>query len=191
MKFLTKFVCIVLTFCIFTDVVFAHHPPATLTRYTFGDITLMVLEWNGYGSELFVNWRGNEEFYHNDVPQPYSIIRTAEASDSYAALNIDGENVEIWEYQVNNPVCIIYNFKHGNQTIYRIAVTEFTAEYVRVYYGTEEFVFSPGQYYLQIDRYSEGILEVSVDGDAANCIVAINDDLTNYDYFNYLPVIGK
>jgi hypothetical protein len=162
--------------------------PATLTRYSIGGIQLMVLEWSGIGQQLSLNWRGNHTFYHNDEPTEYSIVRSVEAAYATAAINLDGQDVQIVE-SVVLPTCLLYNFDNGEEVIYRSLVA--TGGNVAISYGDETFTYGPGQIVFQLDRNFYSILEVSVNGVTQDCDLAVNEELINYDYQLFVPIVSS
>lgn len=160
--------------------------PATLTKYTIAGIELMVLEWTGVGQELSVTWRGEHTFYHNDTPTEYFIVRSVEASGATAAINLDGVDIAITNRE-ESPVCLLYNFLSDNEVIYRSLVA--TGGNVEISYGDETFSYGPGQTVFELERNFYSILEVSVNGISQECVLAINEELINYDYKVFAPII--
>ena len=82
--FITILLVIAILACAFNLAKAQVAPTATLTRWVVGSTNLMALEFNGVGRELYVNWNGQETFYHNDTNTEYTIIRTTIANTTTA-----------------------------------------------------------------------------------------------------------
>lgn len=157
-------------------------PTATLTRWVVGHVNLMALEFNGVGRELYIEWNGQETFYHNDVDTEYSIIRTTVANRTTAVINLDGSDIVPIE-AISRTRCLVYNSNH------RYYLVVFAGgEDTLITYGDEQIRITGIHTYQTMRNYA-AILEADVGGFTHDCEHLINPEIVELLFTLFVPIV--
>ena len=179
---ITILLVIAILVCVFNLAKAQAAPTATLTRWVVGSTNLMALEFNGVGRELYVNWNGQETFYHNDADTEYSIIRTTIANTTTAQINLDGIDIRPIP-AISRTRCLVYNSNHRYHIIVFVATED-----ALITYGDETFRVS-GVNMFQIVRNYSAILEADIGGFTFDCEHLINPEIIDLPFVLFVPII--